>query len=122
MAGFPGNFSSEVKHMCVRERVCWGGSVTELFRGTRSPSSLPRPDVLSGWKGREDQVGKDKFVQHLVPSPIHAILLLSRPLRRESSWQGKDLGMRKSINSGGTEAYQLLCILLGCGGELSLSY
>lgn len=40
MAGFPGNFFSEVKHMCVRERICWGGSVTELFRGIRSPLSL----------------------------------------------------------------------------------
>lgn len=73
MAGFPGNFCSEVKHMCARE---------SLLRGEcgRALGGIPGPDVQGGWKGREDQVGKDKFVQSLIPSPIHAVLLLSRPL------------------------------------------
>lgn len=33
------------------------------------------------WKGREDKVGKEKFVEHFIPFPICVVLLFSRPLR-----------------------------------------
>lgn len=57
----------------------------------------------SGWKGREDKVGEDKFVEHLIASPPSTLFCFSLGLLGEEEQhlaRGDLSSKEKSINFG----------------------